>query len=281
MHATSAGDRAEARSLGPNDVSMGVARWDFESLYAATYPDMVRLAYLLTGSLAQAEEVTQDSFVRLYEQWAEVANHPAYLRASVVNGCRSWHRSRFAAIRRESRLARPDGHHHRPDEIIDALAKLPRRRREIIVLRFYQGLALADIASVLGISEGTVNRPCITASTNSEEPSMNDLEEQVTHRLSSAARALDVTPPPSSCVSAAAAGVAWPHAPSPALRLRSLHPGVLDQRRPREPSHPTRRPAERPVDSCSETTTVIARSSSGRPPHGRARRRTNHHRQQR
>ena len=59
MHATSAGDRAEARSLGPNDVSMGVARWDFESLYAATYPDMVRLAYLLTGSLAQAEEVTR------------------------------------------------------------------------------------------------------------------------------------------------------------------------------------------------------------------------------
>ena len=139
MHAASAGDRAEGRSLGPNDVSMGVARWDFESLYAATHSDMVRLAYLLTGSLAQAEEVTQDSFVRLYEQWAEVANHPAYLRASVVNGCRSWHRSRFAAIRRESRLARPDGHHDRPDEIIDALAKLPRRRREVIVLRFYQG----------------------------------------------------------------------------------------------------------------------------------------------
>ena len=156
MQAASADGQAESPNGVASEVSTGVARWDFDSLYAAKYSDMVRLAYFLTGSVAQAEEATQDSFVRLYEQWSKVANHPAYLRTSVVNRCRSWHRSRFAAIRREPRLARPDGYQDRPDEITDALAKLPRRRREVIVLRFYEGLALADIASVLGISEGTV-----------------------------------------------------------------------------------------------------------------------------
>ena len=156
MQAASADDQAESPNSDVSDVAAGGVRRDFDSLYEAKYSDMVRLAYFLTGSMAQAEESTQDSFVRLYEQWSTVANHPAYLRTSVVNRCRSWHRSRFVAIRRESRLARPDGYHDRPDEITDALAKLPRRRREVIVLRFYEGLSLADIASVLGISEGTV-----------------------------------------------------------------------------------------------------------------------------
>jgi RNA polymerase sigma-70 factor (sigma-E family) len=156
MHMASADDRGDDRSDQSLEVSAHVTGWDFESLYAAKYSDMVRLAYFLTGSIAQAEEATQDSFVRLYERWSKVDNHPAYLRTSVVNRCRSWHRSRFAALRRESRLPRPDDHHDRPDEITDALAKLPRRRREVIVLRFYEGLALADIASALGISQGTV-----------------------------------------------------------------------------------------------------------------------------
>jgi RNA polymerase sigma-70 factor (sigma-E family) len=160
MHTASADDRSDSPHGGSIEVSAYVVGWEFESLYAAKYSDMVRLAYFLTGSMAQAEEATQDSFVRLYERWSKVDNHPAYLRTSVVNRCRSWHRSRFAALRRESRLDdrhnRPDDHHDRPDEINDALAKLPRRRREVIVLRYYEGLALADIASVLGISEGTV-----------------------------------------------------------------------------------------------------------------------------
>ncbi|HQZ34441.1 MAG TPA: sigma-70 family RNA polymerase sigma factor [Ilumatobacteraceae bacterium] len=156
MQAASADDQAESPNCEVSDVAAGGAHWDFDSLYEAKYSDMVRLAFFLTGSMSQAEEATQDSFVRLYEQWSKVANHPAYLRMSVVNRCRSWHRSRFIANRRESRLARPDSYHDRPDEITDALAKLPRRRREVIVLRFYEGLALTDIASVLGVSEGTV-----------------------------------------------------------------------------------------------------------------------------
>ena len=99
MQAASADDEAESPNGEASEVSAGVARWDFDSLYQAKYSDMVRLAYFLTGSIAQAEEATQDSFVRLYEQWSKVANHPAYLRMSVVNRCRSWHRSRFVASR--------------------------------------------------------------------------------------------------------------------------------------------------------------------------------------
>src|SRR5258706_182945 len=98
---------ADEQSEEPNDrsgeVSPRIGEWEFESLYTAKYADMVRLAYFLTGSIAQAEEATQDAFVRLYEHWSTVVNHPAYLRTSVVNRCRSWHRSRFVARRRTGR----------------------------------------------------------------------------------------------------------------------------------------------------------------------------------
>ena len=143
-------------AVGPVSGVRGGATWDFDSLYVARYADMVRLAYFLTGSAAQAEEATQESFVRLYERWTDIEHPEAYLRTSVVNRCRSWHRSRFASLRRQHRIAASDRDIDHPDEISDILATLPRRRREVIVLRFYGGLPLTEIADVLGITEGTV-----------------------------------------------------------------------------------------------------------------------------
>ena len=75
MHTTSADDRGDDPPDQSLEVSAHLTGWDFESLYAAKYSDMVRLAYFLTGSMAQAEEATQDSFVRLYERWSKVGNH--------------------------------------------------------------------------------------------------------------------------------------------------------------------------------------------------------------
>jgi Sigma-70 region 2 len=71
--------------------------WNFDGLYQAKYADSVRMAYFLTGSMSQAEEATQDAFVRLLERWSTVDNPAAYLRLSVINRCRSWHRSRPAS----------------------------------------------------------------------------------------------------------------------------------------------------------------------------------------
>src|SRR5437899_3985181 len=63
----------------------------FEDFYRAQWPGAVRLAALLTQSSAAAEDLAQEAFARLYPKWEDAEQPAAYLRASVVNACRSWH----------------------------------------------------------------------------------------------------------------------------------------------------------------------------------------------
>lgn len=126
-------------------------------LYQDRYDPMVRLAYLLVGDRAVAEELVQDAFVKVHRHWADVQHPKAYLRTAVVNTCRSWGRRR----RRE------DEHHRRrleavpdpelvADEMWDVLATLPERQRSAVVLRFYEDLPEAEIAALLGCRPNTV-----------------------------------------------------------------------------------------------------------------------------
>lgn len=129
----------------------------FDQLYREQYGALVRLAALLTGSAAVAEEVVQDAFVRSRGA-LDVADRPAaYLRVAVVNGCRTFHRRRALALGRRPRAgvlaeaAEPELH-----ELADVLAVLPARQRSVLVLRYYADLSEAEIAEVLGCRPGTV-----------------------------------------------------------------------------------------------------------------------------
>jgi RNA polymerase sigma-70 factor (sigma-E family) len=130
--------------------------WDdpLVELYRARYEPMVRLAYLLTGDRAVAEELVQDAFVSLHRNWARATNPAAYLRTSVVNATRSWGRHRTLELHR--RPAPTDPSVLVADEMWDALQVLPVRQRTAIVLRFYEDLPDARIAELLGCREGTV-----------------------------------------------------------------------------------------------------------------------------
>ena len=128
----------------------------FAAFFVDTRREMVRLAFLLTGSHGQAEDAVQESYVRLYERWAAVDNPGAYLRTAVVNRCSSWHRHRAVACRIDPQLAVAESYVDGPDELFDALATLSPRRRAVVVLRFYCRMELAEIAEVLGIGVGTV-----------------------------------------------------------------------------------------------------------------------------
>jgi len=124
-------------------------------LFREQYRPMVRLAYLLVGSEAIAEELVQDSFARMHGRWDRVEYRRAYLRAAVVNACRS-HRRR-AVLERTRRPSPAAGSTTaEPDELWDALARLPHRQRTALVLRFYEDLPEAEIASALGCRPGTV-----------------------------------------------------------------------------------------------------------------------------
>jgi RNA polymerase sigma-70 factor (sigma-E family) len=124
----------------------------------------LRVAVLLTGDWRAAEDLVQESLVKLYRAWPKLAadsDPDAYLRRIMVNTHRSWWRARW---RRES----PAG--EMPETVIadfadgqalaaqvrQALQALPRRQRAVLVLRYFADLPEAEVAQLLGCSVGTV-----------------------------------------------------------------------------------------------------------------------------
>jgi RNA polymerase sigma-70 factor (sigma-E family) len=126
----------------------------FVTLYRDRYDPMVRLAYLMTGRQAIAEELVQDAFVSVHRSWDRATNPPAYLRTAVVNACRSWGRRQALELLRKP--APPDPSTLVADEMWDVLLTLPPRQRAAIVLRFYEDLPDEEIAVLLGCKVATV-----------------------------------------------------------------------------------------------------------------------------
>lgn len=128
-------------------------------------PALLRTAYLLTGSVNAAEELVQDTLVRLYPKWhlVEDADLPlAYVRRALANAFVNQQRR---AVRRELAYAdlpeRADqrdafGQVADRDELWARLAALPERQRAALVLRYFEGLSDDDTASALGCRVGTV-----------------------------------------------------------------------------------------------------------------------------
>ena len=127
---------------------------------------LVRLALMLVGDQATAEDVVQEAFLGLYRAWDRVRDPDAvlgYLRAAVVNGARSVLRSRGRArLLRvphdppvwSAEAAAMDGEDRRA--VLAAVARLPRRQREVLALKYYLDLSEHDVAAILRVSRGTV-----------------------------------------------------------------------------------------------------------------------------
>ena len=127
----------------------------FEQLFRQSYEPMVRVAFLLVGSRAEAEDVVQDAFAKIELRWSRLDNPEGYLRRAVVNRANDVLRrrrleERFRVLRRDY----TDELH--ADELGDALAALSPRRRTAVVLRYYAGLKEREIAEALGVRPGTV-----------------------------------------------------------------------------------------------------------------------------
>jgi RNA polymerase sigma-70 factor (sigma-E family) len=159
---------AVAGAAGMEDAAQG--SHGVSVLFREHHADLVRLAVLLVGDRPSAEDIVQDVFARLClrDRLPGGDGSLAYVRAAVLNGCRSALRRRAIARRfRNSSdpLARGASHQSAEHEailaedrrqVLAALAGLPSRRREVLVLRYWLGLSEAEIASVLGVSTGTV-----------------------------------------------------------------------------------------------------------------------------
>jgi RNA polymerase sigma-70 factor (sigma-E family) len=124
-------------------------------LYRREYAPMVRLAHLITGSNEVAEDVVQDSFVRLHRNWDRTDTPGPYLRVIVVNRCHSWQRRQVMERERRPR-PRTEVVDAEARELLDALARLKPRQRAALILRFYVDMSEADTAQALGCRPGTV-----------------------------------------------------------------------------------------------------------------------------
>jgi RNA polymerase sigma factor (sigma-70 family) len=126
-------------------------------LYRDRRDPSIRLAVMLVGDMAVAEEIVHDAFVEIARRWDQLDNPAGYLRTTVVNRCSS-HRRRLAVIRRRT-LPPLERHVDAPelDELWAVLSRLPARRRAAVVLRYYEDLPVTEIARLLGCPRGTVS----------------------------------------------------------------------------------------------------------------------------
>ena len=137
----------------------------FAAYVRARGDHLLRVAVLLTGDWHAAEDLVQASLVKLYRAWPRLdtaADPDAYLRRIMVNTHRSWWRARWrreapAAVLPESVTGDDLAERQALGALVrQALARLPRRQRAVLVLRYFEDLSEAQTALMLGCSVGTV-----------------------------------------------------------------------------------------------------------------------------
>lgn len=128
---------------------------ELATLYRRQREPMVRLARLFTGSSAVAEEVVQEAFLRMHQQRTRPQNPEGYLRTTVANISKN-HMRRLRLERGAPVEDRVTFNDPVIDETWAAVCRLPFRQRAVLALRFYEDMAQADIARVLGCRVGTV-----------------------------------------------------------------------------------------------------------------------------
>jgi RNA polymerase sigma-70 factor (ECF subfamily) len=139
---------------------------EFEEFFEAKRDRLYRALYLLTGNRHEAEELTQDAFLKVWERWDRVAameRPEGYLFRAAMNLFRSrLRRARVAARRTLGRAEARDelAEVVQRDAVLRALASLTPRQRAALVLTELLDLETNETAEMLGVSPGTVRSLC-------------------------------------------------------------------------------------------------------------------------
>lgn len=138
---------------------------DFESWMAARQHRLLRTAYLLTGDVHTAEDLTQTTLAKVYLAWDRVsAAHSvdAYARRMLINE----HTSMWRRLWRHREVVTDTSSHDGSvpateydgvsAALWEAVRSLPDRQRAVVVLRYYEQLSEKEAADALGVSLGTI-----------------------------------------------------------------------------------------------------------------------------
>lgn len=132
----------------------------FEDYVRLRYVELRRLAFLLTGDWAVADDAVQTALIRCERRWnriGELQQH-AYVRKAVVNTTSTWRlrRRQHQPLSDLDQVPTADCDVDSRLTILAALRRLPMTQRQVLILRYYAAMPESDIAELLGISPGTV-----------------------------------------------------------------------------------------------------------------------------
>ena len=156
---------APAPSAAPlirGDSSVESDRHDFDSLFAAHYARLVRTLTVVAGDPDSAADAVQEAFVKAHLKWRTISRYDdpiGWVRRVAINKIRDGHRRRVRKDRALARLASREVatvEPTEPDEFGRLLAALPKQQRAATALFYVDGLSVAEIATALDVSEGTV-----------------------------------------------------------------------------------------------------------------------------
>lgn len=127
----------------------------FEEAYREHRLTLLRLAYLMSGSHDASEDVVQSVFASAHGRWDQIEAPLPYLKRAVVNAVKDGQRRRLRLLARTQErplVALPP----EVDETWAQLARLPWAQRAVVVLHYYEDLALTEVAAVLDRPAATV-----------------------------------------------------------------------------------------------------------------------------
>ena len=135
----------------------------FDEFAASRLQAVLRFATALTGDPDLAKDLVQEVLIRASERWAAIGSPEAYVRKMVVNEYLSWRRRSWRLIPSGegdhiAAGASPDPADRCVERqaLLGEMAKLPRRQRTALVLRYYEGFSDAEISELMGCTPSTV-----------------------------------------------------------------------------------------------------------------------------
>jgi RNA polymerase sigma-70 factor (sigma-E family) len=154
----------QASQADEDPVAIGSVEIEFHEFVMSRSRALLHSAYLLTGNVADAEDLVQSALAKTYQAWDRIEDRNAldgYVRRAMVNTHISWWRRRKVDEYPtddipDQPVADSSVSSDEHDALRRAIERLPQRMRAAVVLRFFEDMTEAEVAGVLGVSLGTV-----------------------------------------------------------------------------------------------------------------------------